>query len=145
MSAYWRNFDLTNGVNILRLICGLFFIPHIVGKFTEPATLNFFKAAKFNPPATWMYVAGSDRDRADHRAGVRHLHAVCRRHRRLASAGGRSRDLQGDQEVDLGDRRRRILRVLDAELRRARHADVAEIRSNKINVEANEAERQREE
>ena len=44
---------------VLRLICGLFFIPHIVGKFTEPATLNFFKAAKFNPPATWMYIAGT--------------------------------------------------------------------------------------
>jgi putative oxidoreductase len=59
MSGYWHNFDLTDGVNILRLICGLFFIPHIVGKFTEPATLNFFKAAKFNPPATWMYLAGA--------------------------------------------------------------------------------------
>ena len=59
MSGYWHTFDLTDGINILRLICGLFFIPHIVGKFTEPATLNFFKAAKFNPPATWMYFAGS--------------------------------------------------------------------------------------
>src|ERR1700743_7883 len=59
MSGLAQNFDLTNGINILRLICGLFFIPHIVGKFTEPATLNFFKAAKFNPPATWMYIAGT--------------------------------------------------------------------------------------
>jgi putative oxidoreductase len=50
---------ISNGVNVLRLICGLVFIPHIVGKFTEPATLNFFKAAKFNPPATWMYIAGA--------------------------------------------------------------------------------------
>ena len=52
-------FNLLNGVVVLRLICGLFFIPHVVGKFTEPATLNFFKAAKFNPPATWMYIAGA--------------------------------------------------------------------------------------
>jgi putative oxidoreductase len=59
MSSLAQSFDLTNGINVLRLICGLFFIPHIVGKFTEPATLNFFKAAKFNPPATWMYIAGS--------------------------------------------------------------------------------------
>jgi putative oxidoreductase len=58
MSGHIQNFDLTNGVVVLRLICGLFFIPHIVAKFTEPATLNFFKAAKFNPPAAWMYVAG---------------------------------------------------------------------------------------
>src|ERR1700690_2647993 len=59
MSGLAQMFDLSNGVVILRLICGLFFIPHIVGKFTEPATLNFFKAAKFDPPATWMYVAGA--------------------------------------------------------------------------------------
>src|ERR1041384_6623260 len=51
-------FNLLNPVVLLRLICALFFIPHVVGKFTEPATLGFFKAAKFNPPATWMYVAG---------------------------------------------------------------------------------------
>ena len=31
----------------------------MVGKFTEPATLGFFVAAKFNPPATWMYIAGT--------------------------------------------------------------------------------------
>lgn len=59
MSMLAQSFDLTNGVVILRLICGLFFIPHIVGKFTEPATLNFFKAAKFNPPEFWLYVSGA--------------------------------------------------------------------------------------
>jgi putative oxidoreductase len=53
MTGYLHNFDVSNGVNVLRLICGLVFIPHIVGK------LNFFKAAKFNPPATWMYIAGA--------------------------------------------------------------------------------------
>ena len=52
-------FNLLNEFNVLRLICALFFIPHIVGKFTEPATLGFFVAAKFNPPATWMYIAGT--------------------------------------------------------------------------------------
>ena len=59
MSGLAQLFDVTNGVVVLRLVCGLFFIPHIVGKFTEPATLNFFKAAKFHPPATWMYFAGT--------------------------------------------------------------------------------------
>lgn len=59
MSGYWQNFDLTDGFNILRLICGLFFIPHIVGKITVPATLDFFVKAGFKPPATWMYIAGS--------------------------------------------------------------------------------------
>ena len=52
-------FNLLNAVVILRLMCGLFFIPHVVGKFTEPATLNFFKAAGFQPAATWMYIAGA--------------------------------------------------------------------------------------
>jgi putative oxidoreductase len=59
MSGLAQMFDITNGVVVLRLICGLFFIPHIVGKFTEPATLNFFKATKFHPPATWMYVSAT--------------------------------------------------------------------------------------
>jgi putative oxidoreductase len=60
MEMSWADkFNLFDGVVLLRLICALFFIPHVVGKFTEPATLNFFKAAKFNPPATWMYIAGA--------------------------------------------------------------------------------------
>jgi putative oxidoreductase len=54
-----QDFDLTNGLNILRIICGIFFIPHIVGKFFEPAALNFFVAAKFKPPKMWMYTSGS--------------------------------------------------------------------------------------
>ena len=41
-------FNLLNPIVDLRLICALFFIPHVVGKFTEPATLGFFVAAKFN-------------------------------------------------------------------------------------------------
>jgi len=52
-------FNLLNGLVILRLTVALHFIPHIVGKFTEPATLGFFKAAKFNPPHVWMYIAGA--------------------------------------------------------------------------------------
>ena len=54
---YLQNFDLTHGINILRLICGLFFIPHIYAKFFVPEALGFFVAAKFNPPAAWMYTA----------------------------------------------------------------------------------------
>jgi putative oxidoreductase len=57
MSGYVQNFDLTNGFNILRLICGLFFIPHIYAKFYVPEALGFFVAAKFNPPKTWMYIS----------------------------------------------------------------------------------------
>jgi putative oxidoreductase len=57
MSGYLQSFDLTNGFNILRLICGLFFIPHIYAKFFVPEALGFFVAAKFKPPAFWMYTA----------------------------------------------------------------------------------------
>lgn len=57
MSSFAQNFNLTDPFNILRLICGLFLIPHIYAKFFEPAALGFFVAAKFKPPAFWMYVA----------------------------------------------------------------------------------------
>jgi putative oxidoreductase len=54
-----ENFDLANAFNILRIVCGAFFIPHIVGKFFVPAALGFFIAAGFRPPAFWMYLAGA--------------------------------------------------------------------------------------
>ena len=57
MPGILQNFDLTDGYNILRLICGLFFIPHIYAKFFVPEALGFFVAAKFKPPAVWMYTA----------------------------------------------------------------------------------------
>lgn len=50
-------FYLGDGSNILRIVCGAFFIPHIYAKFFVPEALGFFKAAKFKPPAFWMYVA----------------------------------------------------------------------------------------
>lgn len=50
-------FNLFNEMNILRIICGAFFIPHIYAKFMVPEALGFFQAAKFKPAATWMYVA----------------------------------------------------------------------------------------
>jgi putative oxidoreductase len=52
-------FNLLNEFNILRIICGAFFIPHIVGKITVPATLEFFVVAGFKPPKTWMTIAGA--------------------------------------------------------------------------------------
>jgi putative oxidoreductase len=52
-----ENFNLLNEINILRIICGAFFIPHIYAKFVVPQALGFFVAAKFRPPATWMYLA----------------------------------------------------------------------------------------
>ena len=57
--SFADKFNLLNEFNILRLICGLFFIPHIYGKFYVPAALGFFKAAGFKPPEFWMYLAGA--------------------------------------------------------------------------------------
>lgn len=57
MSGLLANFNLSDPFTILRILCGVFYIPHIVGKFVEPAALNFFVAANFKPPKFWMYVA----------------------------------------------------------------------------------------
>lgn len=50
-------FDLSNEFNILRIICGAFFIPHIYAKFFVPEALGFFVAAGFKPPRFWLYAA----------------------------------------------------------------------------------------
>jgi putative oxidoreductase len=52
---------ITNGLNILRIISGLFFFPHVMGKFAastvSAATAGFFAKAGFHPPEIWVYVA----------------------------------------------------------------------------------------
>ena len=53
----YENFNLLNEFNILRIICGAFFIPHIIGKFFVPEALGFFVAAGYKPPKFWMYLA----------------------------------------------------------------------------------------
>ena len=51
-------FDMTNGYDVLRVLCGAFFIPHVVGKITaREASVAFFKLAGFNPPQFWSYAA----------------------------------------------------------------------------------------
>jgi putative oxidoreductase len=55
--SFADKFNLLNEFNILRIICGAFLIPHIYAKFFVPAALGFFVAAKFKPPAFWMYTA----------------------------------------------------------------------------------------
>jgi putative oxidoreductase len=57
---FWVDkFNPLDGVVVLRLICGLFFLPHVIGKFAGSASIEFFKAAKFKPPAMWMYLAAT--------------------------------------------------------------------------------------
>src|ERR1700687_6023046 len=58
-----ENFDPSNGLNILRIISGLFFFPHVMGKFAagtvSAATAGFFAKAGFHPPEVWVYVAAA--------------------------------------------------------------------------------------
>jgi len=54
---YLQNFDITNQINILRLICGLFFVPHIYAKFFVPEALGFFIASGAKQPKVWLYAA----------------------------------------------------------------------------------------
>lgn len=55
----WDAFNLLEPFNILRIMCGLFFIPHVVGKFTEPKALELFGAFGFKPPKFWLYAAAA--------------------------------------------------------------------------------------
>lgn len=55
-------FDLTNTSNILRIICGLFLIPEVFGKFSgfmqpDPNIVNFFGTVGLHPPEFWVYFA----------------------------------------------------------------------------------------
>ena len=51
-------FDVTDGYAVLRVLCGAFFIPHVVGKITaREASVAFFKLAGLNPPQFWSYAA----------------------------------------------------------------------------------------
>jgi putative oxidoreductase len=52
-------FNLLNEFNILRIVCAVFFIPHIIAKFTVPQALKFYVDVGFKPPKFWMYLAGA--------------------------------------------------------------------------------------
>lgn len=53
-----RSFDLTNGLNILRIVCGLFLVPHLFVKFRNQDFVKGFMAnAGLNPPTAWLYGA----------------------------------------------------------------------------------------
>jgi len=43
---------------VLQFICGFFYVPHIVGKFTaREASLGFFRAAGMRPAEAWRWAA----------------------------------------------------------------------------------------
>ena len=58
MTSLYQNFDLTNGFNVLRIMCGLFFVPHLVMKASGvTGAINAFRDFRFYPPAAWVYAA----------------------------------------------------------------------------------------
>ncbi|MGJ5180846.1 DoxX family protein [Bradyrhizobium oligotrophicum] len=74
-----ENFDLSNGMNILRIICGLFLFPHVAGKFAggavSAATAGFFAKAGFQPPEVWVVLAAA----AECAAGIALVLGICTR------------------------------------------------------------------
>jgi putative oxidoreductase len=51
-------FDLTNGATLLRLVCGLFLLPHLVVKFrNQEFVKGFMDKAGLRPPVVWLYAS----------------------------------------------------------------------------------------
>lgn len=54
-----KTFDFTNPVVVLRLMCGLFYVPHVLAKLINTsALLGFFTAAGFPAPLYFLILAG---------------------------------------------------------------------------------------
>ena len=51
-------FDPTNGANVLRVVCGLFLLPHLFVKFrNQDFVLGFMDKAGLRPPRAWLYAS----------------------------------------------------------------------------------------
>jgi putative oxidoreductase len=58
VEQFGPSFDLSNGFNLLRIICGAFLIPHLFVKFRNQAFVKgFMQKAGLNPPGVWLYGA----------------------------------------------------------------------------------------
>lgn len=80
-----ENFDLTNGTNILRIACGAFLIPHVMGKFAagglSAGVVGFFAKAGFHPPEAWVALAAA----AEIVAAITLILGICTRFAALGS------------------------------------------------------------
>jgi putative oxidoreductase len=81
-----ENFDLSNGLNVIRIVCGLFMFPHVMGKFAagtvSAATAGFFAKAGFHPPELWVYIAAV----CETAAGMALVLGICTRFAALGAA-----------------------------------------------------------
>lgn len=82
-----ENFDLRDGHNIVRIICGLFMFPHFASKFAAgglaAGTVAFFGKAGFQPPELWLILAAA----AELATGVALVLGICTRWAALGAAG----------------------------------------------------------
>ena len=82
-----RNFDLSDGHNIVRIICGAFMFPHAIGKFAAgglaPGIVCFFAKAGFHPPEYWVLLAAA----AEIATGIALVLGICTRWAALGAAG----------------------------------------------------------
>ena len=73
--------------NLLRIICGAFMFPHMVGKFVagglNPGTVAFFAKAGFLPPEAWLLMAAA----AEGATGIALVLGLCTRWAALGAAG----------------------------------------------------------
>jgi len=80
------NFVLTDGYNIIRIICGLFMFPHAIGKFTaaglNPGLVAFFGKAGFHPAELWLVLAAA----AELSTGIALVLGICTRWAALGAA-----------------------------------------------------------
>jgi len=57
-SDFSANFDVRRPMDAVRVLCGLFYVPHVIGKITGYAgTVAFFAKAGFQPPAFFVLLA----------------------------------------------------------------------------------------
>ncbi len=54
-----QNFDPTNIFDVLRLVCGAYFIPHIWAAFNVPQAIDVFVKNGFKPPIFWLYASAA--------------------------------------------------------------------------------------
>lgn len=59
MPSLHQSFDLTSEINILRLMCGVYFIPHIWAAFYVPQAVDVFVKNGFKPPTFWLYASAA--------------------------------------------------------------------------------------
>ena len=81
-----ENFDLTNGWNVLRIMCGAFMFPaccwQVRGGRALRGTVGFFAKAGFQPPELWVYLAAA----AETLSGVCLVLGICTRYAAVGAA-----------------------------------------------------------